>query len=104
MRKGNCRPPGGYSLIRDQVVRLGGGRGGTKERLVRRTLRRSRSPQTLPFPSRMPTATPYKGRATGEKPIDATDWSPSEAWTAGMIFSTIVALFEAWVLLVEINR
>src|SRR3712207_3315416 len=30
-----------------------------------------------------------QGRSSGEKPIDATDWSPSEAWTAGEMISTV---------------
>lgn len=29
-----------------------------------------------------------QGRSSGGKPIDSTDWSPSEAWTAGMVIST----------------
>ena len=29
-----------------------------------------------------------QGQSSGGKPIDATDWSPSEAWTAGMMIST----------------
>ena len=29
-----------------------------------------------------------QGESSGREPIDATDWSPSEAWTAGMIIST----------------
>jgi D-alanyl-D-alanine carboxypeptidase len=30
-----------------------------------------------------------QGKSSGEKPIDSTDWSPSEAWTAGMMISTV---------------
>jgi D-alanyl-D-alanine carboxypeptidase len=30
-----------------------------------------------------------QGRSSGEKPIDSTDWTPSEAWTAGMMISTV---------------
>jgi CubicO group peptidase (beta-lactamase class C family) len=30
-----------------------------------------------------------QGRSSGSKPIDSTDWSPSEAWTAGMMISTV---------------
>ena len=30
-----------------------------------------------------------QGQSSGEKPIDATDWSPSEAWTAGQMISTV---------------
>jgi CubicO group peptidase (beta-lactamase class C family) len=26
-----------------------------------------------------------QGKSSGQKPIDSTDWSPSEAWTAGEI-------------------
>jgi D-alanyl-D-alanine carboxypeptidase len=29
-----------------------------------------------------------QGQSSGEKPIDSTDWSPSEAWTAGEMIST----------------
>jgi D-alanyl-D-alanine carboxypeptidase len=30
-----------------------------------------------------------QGRSSGGKPIDSTDWSPSEAWTAGQVISTV---------------
>jgi D-alanyl-D-alanine carboxypeptidase len=30
-----------------------------------------------------------QGRSSGQKPTDATDWSPSEAWTAGQMISTV---------------
>jgi len=30
-----------------------------------------------------------QGQPSGEKPIDTTDWSPSEAWTAGEMISTV---------------
>jgi D-alanyl-D-alanine carboxypeptidase len=30
-----------------------------------------------------------QGRSSGGKPINATDWSPSEAWTAGQMISTV---------------
>jgi D-alanyl-D-alanine carboxypeptidase len=30
-----------------------------------------------------------QGQSSGEKPIDSTDWSPSVAWTAGMMISTV---------------
>ena len=30
-----------------------------------------------------------QGQSSGDKPIDATDWSPSEAWTAGAMISTV---------------
>jgi D-alanyl-D-alanine carboxypeptidase len=30
-----------------------------------------------------------QGRSSGEKPTDSTDWSPSEAWTAGQMISTV---------------
>jgi D-alanyl-D-alanine carboxypeptidase len=30
-----------------------------------------------------------QGRSAGEKPIDSTDWSPSSAWTAGEMISTV---------------
>src|SRR5215217_6297840 len=30
-----------------------------------------------------------QGKSSGEKPIDSTDWSPSVAWTAGMMISTV---------------
>ena len=30
-----------------------------------------------------------QGQSSGAKPIDTTDWSPSEAWTAGMMISTV---------------
>jgi D-alanyl-D-alanine carboxypeptidase len=30
-----------------------------------------------------------QGKASGDKPIDSTDWSPSEAWTAGEMISTV---------------
>ena len=30
-----------------------------------------------------------QGQSSGDKPIDSTDWSPSEAWTAGMMISTV---------------
>lgn len=30
-----------------------------------------------------------QGQSSGGKPIDSTDWSPSEAWTAGMMISTV---------------
>src|SRR5215212_10088503 len=30
-----------------------------------------------------------QGQPSGEKLIDSTDWSPSEAWTAGMMISTV---------------
>jgi D-alanyl-D-alanine carboxypeptidase len=30
-----------------------------------------------------------QGQSSGDKPIDSTDWSPSEAWTAGSMISTV---------------
>jgi D-alanyl-D-alanine carboxypeptidase len=30
-----------------------------------------------------------QGQSSGEKPTDSTDWSPSEAWTAGQMISTV---------------
>ncbi len=30
-----------------------------------------------------------QGQSSGSEPIDATDWSPSEAWTAGAMISTV---------------
>src|SRR5215203_1535471 len=30
-----------------------------------------------------------QGRSSGQKPIDSTHWSPSEAWTAGEMISTV---------------
>ncbi|HET6262390.1 MAG TPA: serine hydrolase domain-containing protein, partial [Chloroflexia bacterium] len=30
-----------------------------------------------------------QGQSSGGKPIDSTDWSPSEAWTAGQMISTV---------------
>jgi D-alanyl-D-alanine carboxypeptidase len=30
-----------------------------------------------------------QGQSSGSKPIDSTDWSPSEAWTAGELISTV---------------
>src|SRR5215216_7132344 len=30
-----------------------------------------------------------QGKSSGSKPIDSTDWSPSEAWTAGEMISTV---------------
>jgi D-alanyl-D-alanine carboxypeptidase len=30
-----------------------------------------------------------QGKSSGDKPIDSTDWSPSEAWTAGSMISTV---------------
>jgi D-alanyl-D-alanine carboxypeptidase len=30
-----------------------------------------------------------QGKASGQKPIDSTDWSPSSAWTAGEMISTV---------------
>jgi Beta-lactamase len=33
-----------------------------------------------------------QGKSSGSKPIDSTDWSPSEAWTAGEMISTVNAL------------
>jgi D-alanyl-D-alanine carboxypeptidase len=30
-----------------------------------------------------------QGKSPGSKPIDSTDWSPSEAWTAGEMISTV---------------
>jgi D-alanyl-D-alanine carboxypeptidase len=30
-----------------------------------------------------------QGKSSGDKPIDSTDWSPSEAWTAGAMISTV---------------
>jgi D-alanyl-D-alanine carboxypeptidase len=30
-----------------------------------------------------------QGKSSGQKPIDSTDWSPSEAWTAGEMISTV---------------
>jgi D-alanyl-D-alanine carboxypeptidase len=30
-----------------------------------------------------------QGKSSGEKPIDSTHWSPSEAWTAGEMISTV---------------
>jgi D-alanyl-D-alanine carboxypeptidase len=30
-----------------------------------------------------------QGRSSGSKPIDSTDWSPSSAWTAGEMISTV---------------
>jgi D-alanyl-D-alanine carboxypeptidase len=30
-----------------------------------------------------------QGKSSGEKPTDVTDWSPSEAWTAGEMISTV---------------
>jgi D-alanyl-D-alanine carboxypeptidase len=30
-----------------------------------------------------------QGRSSGGEPVDATDWSPSEAWTAGAMISTM---------------
>ena len=30
-----------------------------------------------------------QGKSSGEKPIDSTDWSPSEAWAAGEMISTV---------------
>ncbi len=31
----------------------------------------------------------FQGQSPGGKPIDSTDWSPSEAWTAGSMISTV---------------
>ena len=31
----------------------------------------------------------FQGQSSGDKPIDSTDWSPSEAWTAGSMISTV---------------
>src|SRR5215217_5242819 len=30
-----------------------------------------------------------QGKSSGDKPVDSTDWSPSEAWTAGEMISTV---------------
>ena len=30
-----------------------------------------------------------QGKSSGAQPVEATDWSPSEAWTAGMMISTV---------------
>jgi D-alanyl-D-alanine carboxypeptidase len=30
-----------------------------------------------------------QGKASGQKPVDSTDWSPSSAWTAGEMISTV---------------
>jgi D-alanyl-D-alanine carboxypeptidase len=30
-----------------------------------------------------------QGKSSGSRPIDSTDWSPSEAWTAGEMISTV---------------
>jgi D-alanyl-D-alanine carboxypeptidase len=30
-----------------------------------------------------------QGKSSGDKPVDVTDWSPSEAWTAGAMISTV---------------
>jgi D-alanyl-D-alanine carboxypeptidase len=30
-----------------------------------------------------------QGKSSGQKPIDSTDWNPSEAWTAGEMISTV---------------